>query len=105
MRSHADIDRRSLILAQAVVERIDKDPRGLGISRAREICNRWCSRSDQQAAREWRKILSQSWVSVKSILLEDTERGRRLRQNSPFCGILTPRERWSIYRDFNRASQ
>jgi len=30
--------------------------------------------------------------------LSDTEDGRRLRQSSPFCSVLTVRERWALYR-------
>jgi hypothetical protein len=31
-------------------------------------------------------------------LLDPSERGVQLRQNSPFCGILTAQERWAFYR-------
>ena len=35
----------------------------------------------------------------RAVLLDESEEGQRLRQSSPFCGILTPRERWAIYRE------
>jgi hypothetical protein len=33
-------------------------------------------------------------------MVSPSEKARRLRQSSPFCGILTPRERWKIYESF-----
>jgi hypothetical protein len=47
-------------------------------------------------------ILSRDWPEVRGILLDDSEEGRRMRQSDPFCGILTPAERWEIYREFRR---
>jgi hypothetical protein len=38
------------------------------------------------------------WEEVRRILLEESDEGQRLRQTDPFCGILTPAERWEIYR-------
>jgi hypothetical protein len=51
------------------------------------------------AAREWVVILQRSWPEIRTILLNDSAEGTRLRQNDPFCGILTPVERWKIYRE------
>jgi hypothetical protein len=102
MKTHQDIDRRSLMLASAVVERIDRDPRRRGLLKARANCRRWLSRRDDRAIREWQEILGKSWAEIRLILLDDSEQARRLRQSTPFCGILTPRERWDIYRDFTR---
>jgi hypothetical protein len=47
-------------------------------------------------------ILQRSWPEIRTNLLDDSEEGRRLRQNDPFCGILTPVERWEIYREAAR---
>jgi len=35
---------------------------------------------------------------VRAVLLDESDEGQRLRQSDPFCGVLTPRERWEIYR-------
>lgn len=37
-------------------------------------------------------------MHVRCVLLADNEEGRRLRQSSPFCSVLTARERWTLYR-------
>jgi len=54
----------------------------------------------QPATAEWMDVLKKPWSEVRSVLLDDSEKGRLLRQSNPFCGILTPRERWSIYQQF-----
>lgn len=100
MRDHRDIDGRSLALARAVAERIDADPHKEGLRRARQICARWCATSRASAAAEWELILAQPWDRIRHVLLDEGEVGQRLRQSSPFCGILTNQERWRIYREF-----
>lgn len=99
MRTHQDIDRRSLDLARALVARIDTDPTRQGLARARATCERWRQGGqDTPAIREWAEILTQSWEKIRAVLLDESEEGCRLRQNSPFAGVLPPRVRWDIYR-------
>jgi hypothetical protein len=98
MKTHDQIDRRSLALARAVVEVIDQDPARAGLARARATCERWLSVSPAPAIAEWSRILELGWEEIRSMLLDPGEEGQRLRQSSPFCGVLSPRERWEIYR-------
>ena len=42
-------------------------------------------------------ILQRPWEEVRTLLLDESDEGQRLRQTDPFCGILTPEERWQIY--------
>ena len=102
MRTHQDIDARSLAMARAIVATIDADPARAGLVRARAVCERWALQRDQAACREWRDLLQRPWSEVKAALLDESETGRRRRQSTPFCGILTPRERWQIYKSFQR---
>lgn len=97
MRTHQQIDQRSLEMARAIVERIDADPSRAGFERAKETCRRWVGMGNVPV-REWLTLLERPWEEVRQILLDETEEGQRLRQNDPFCGILTPQERWEIYR-------
>ena len=99
MKTHEAIDQRSLAMARRIVEKIDTDPRGL--DHAREVCARWVARGNIPA-REWLTILERPWSEIRRVLLSDSEESRRLRQNDPFCGILTPVERWQIYREAAR---
>ena len=100
MRTHQEIDRRSLRLAQSVAARIDADPQRRGLAQALQTCARWHRRAPAPAYREWLVILDKPWAEVRRVLLDPSEEGCRLRQSSPFCGILAPRERWDIYREF-----
>jgi hypothetical protein len=96
VRDHEAIDRRSLAMAQRIVAKIDADPRYL--EHARRVCARWVERGNTPAE-EWMEILRRPWPEIRAILLDESEDSRRLRQNDPFCGILTPLERWEIYRE------
>lgn len=103
VKLHSQIDQRSLAMARAIVARIDRDPARAGLAKAKETCRRWMERCPLPAHREWSSLLDRPWEEVRSLLLEESESGQRLRQSDPFCGILTPQERWEIYRAF-RAS-
>ena len=102
MRTHQEIDRRSLALARAVVEKIDNDPERRGLHKAKENCARWVADNPSPALDEWMTILSQDWSVVRAKLLDPGETGQRLRQSNPFCGVLSAHERWAIYRQHNR---
>lgn len=93
MSNHLDIDRRSLCLHQAIVQKIDETPSLLQSARS------WAGRHEHQAIREWRELLQQDWLVIRQLMLDPGPEGQRLRQSSPFAGILTPQERWKIYRE------
>jgi len=105
MKTHGDIDQRSLELARAIVAKIDHDPARNGLSKARATCERWLRERPAPSTREWQNILTGTWEQIRQVLLDESEEGRRLRQSDPFCGILTPQERWSIYRRFNEKNR
>jgi len=104
MKTHEQIDERSLALARAVVEKIDRDPARRGLDKARATCRRWFRQGPSPAVREWLEILERPWEEIRAVLLEDSQEGQRLRQSDPFCGILTATERWAIYRAHHEAS-
>jgi len=85
-------------MARAIVAKIDADPTKTGLVRARATCERWNQQRPGPANREWLEILSHPWGEIRAVLLDESESGSQLRQNDPFCGILTPSERWEIYR-------
>jgi len=100
VKTHEQIDQRSLAMARAIVEKIDRDPVQAGLAKARATCERWLKARSSSAVREWRGILGRPWEQIREVLLDGSEEGRRLRQSDPFCGILTPKERWEIYRAY-----
>jgi len=90
-------------MAQAIVDKIDRDPARAGLEKARATCRRWNRQSPQRAHAEWLEILERPWEEIREVMLDEGEEGQRLRQNDPFSGILTPQERWAIYRSINEA--
>jgi hypothetical protein len=101
MKTHLDIDRRSLALARAIAERIDQDPERRGLRKAQAVCAHWTQAVPQPIVEEWRRLLEKDWPVIREVLLSTDETGCRLRQSSPFCGILSPIERWRLYRELN----
>jgi len=96
---HKRIEERSLRLHEEIARRLQKDPQLLQIAKGNLV--RWIGRDGETPAwREWSEILDGPLSRVLSVLLSPDERGARLRQSSPFCGILSPRERWKIYESF-----
>jgi hypothetical protein len=53
-------------------------------------------RIDPWYADQWEQILGRPLAEIRSVLGEDTPRGRDLRQNSPFAGMLSEAERRRI---------
>lgn len=52
---------------------------------------------------EWREILNRPLQEICSLLISDDEESRRLRQNSPFAGVLSAKEVWEVKREFRHA--
>lgn len=92
-------------MARAIVKKIDEDPERKGLRKARSVCERWIAKRPSAEITEWQEILTRPWHEIRQILLDESERGKRLRQNSPFCGILSNEERWGIYRNFRDDDQ
>jgi len=87
-------DRQSLWLHTAVAGRVAKDPRGT-LEKAR--ANLRTMRSAHQARspwiRRWEQLVDAGPETVMRALVADTPESAELRQNSPFAGVLTDRER------------
>jgi ribosomal 50S subunit-associated protein YjgA (DUF615 family) len=47
----------------------------------------------QHALEEWRDILSRPWPEIAALITDADEAAVRLRQSSPFAGVLTRAER------------
>lgn len=98
--NHQQIDRRSLALAHAVVQKLESGNIEKGLEHVRSVNRRWLERDPSTLHNEWARILLGDWPSIRAVLLDDSERGAQLRQNSPFCGILTPQERWRFFKEY-----
>lgn len=51
---------------------------------------------------EWQEILTRPIEDICELLRAETEEAQRLRQNSPFAGVLPPAEVWSIKSEIRR---
>jgi hypothetical protein len=58
MRTHDDVDKRSIRLAEAVVRKIDTDTEHWGIEKARLNCQKWLQNGPSHALLEWLEILN-----------------------------------------------
>jgi hypothetical protein len=99
---HIRIDERSIALHRAVAERIRGNPKLmeeaiLNLQRYLKLSFS-DSRKPVSPLVEWQELLeNQSLEETLDFMVSDSERAIRLRQSSPFAGILTPQERWRIY--------
>lgn len=83
-----------------IARKIERDPKLLQV--ALDNIERWSARRQAAPAwlEEWREILHQPWPSVAAFITELSEDATRLRQSSPFAGILSNQERWRIHEAF-----
>jgi hypothetical protein len=89
---HSRLDERSLAMHQLIAANVQADPALL--DKARENVRRWQASegSPKLALAEWEQILNGPVNQVAQFL---AERATRLRQSSPFAGILTVYESYS----------
>lgn len=89
-------------MGQLVADKLVRDPSLIGVARAN--LKRWLdasSGSPNPAHTEWLELIDRlPLVAILEILRTDSENNRRLRQSSPFAGILTNEERWRILRTY-----
>jgi hypothetical protein len=97
--NHEVQDSISFELAQRIASGLPLHPEWLELARAN--LERW-SRLNSNAPSllrcydEWGKLLERNVSEICTALTNATEEGQRLRQNSPFAGVLSPDEVWEI---------
>jgi hypothetical protein len=101
-RTHEWIDQRSLALDRAIAQKLRVQPEML--ERAKTTLERWIRQREPSVPPvlfEWREILGH-WPleRILDLLTSADEQPRRLRQSSPFCGILSPEERLAIFKEY-----
>ncbi len=105
MDPHRLAELTSIRLHAAVAERLAEDPSILARARARVA--RWLETGEVAAfyAKAWAEVLARPPDELSSVLVEDTDNARALRQVSPFAGALDARARWAVWREARAASQ
>ncbi len=103
--SHAVQDEISLEIGCRTAARLRERPDLLEV--AWENLRNWsCRNSDSPSLlrcyAEWQTLLSGSLDEICGLLCAETEEAQRLRQNSPFAGVLSPAEVWAIKAESRR---
>jgi hypothetical protein len=99
--SHRLLEARSLAMHALIASKIERDQALLAIPR--NNIERWSARWKGDAPAwlyEWIEVLKQPWSRVAALITEPSERAARLRQSSPFAGVLSKEERRRIYEAF-----
>jgi len=99
--NHRILEARSLALHCRIALKIASDPSLLEV--ARRNLQRWSSGGPTvrpRYLREWQRLLARPWPEVAALITEQSENAARLRQSSPFAGILTAAERREVYDAF-----
>ena len=78
-----------------MADKLEAQPQLLEVARAN--LRRWLSTRDVPALLEWQQFLDRAPLAeLLALLRSPAETAARLRQSSPFAGILTPEERQAI---------
>lgn len=102
MKQHRLIDERSLAFDRLIAAKLRANP--ALVTKARANLERWlatCSPGVRPVLVEWQRLLDGPAEALFAMLEGSDEHAARLRQSSPFCGIITPAERTRILRDFH----
>lgn len=97
MRTHQEIDTRSLDLHRLVADKIRRDPALFEAAKA--TLTRWQHTVDaasQPYLAEWARLMAEGLEPCLQVAVEDSPRAVALRQSSPFSAVLTPRERFQF---------
>jgi hypothetical protein len=105
--NHSETDQVSLELARRVAERIRWQPEVIDFARANLV--RWSQQNTSAPSllrcyAEWQQILSRPLEEICTLLCSESDNAQRLRQNSPFAGVLSPAEVWEVKSRFRHAT-
>lgn len=103
MKDHRLIDERGAAFDRLIAAKLRSDLTLL--KKARANLSHWLRNADLRSTPdliEWQHLLKRPLPELLAVLESTDERAIRLRQSSPFCGILTPSERLAIIREYHR---
>jgi len=104
-RSHKVIDRINAAQDRVIAGKLRRDPGVLLL--ARRNLRRWMAgegRSVRPVFLEWDRILRRlTRAEITTFLISDTPMARRLRQSTPFAGVLSDHERLAIRQTHEKA--
>lgn len=105
---HKRREQESLEIHRQIARLLEQDPVPV-FEKASANLSRWRTSRGEDALgvvyREWQLLLETlTPKQMVALLLAEDERAVRLRQSSPFAGVLSPREVWKIKRGENHAA-
>ena len=105
--SHELLDEISLELGRRTAMRLRQQPGWLRL--AQDNLARWSKQNANAPAllrcyQEWRELLNHPLEEICGVLTSESDEAQRLRQNSPFAGILSAREVWELKRSLRHAT-
>jgi len=98
---------QSLAMHRMIAARMLDDPDAV-IGKALSNLKRWMEKRDGRevlaAMEEWENILrSNSIEEIATFIVSESQHAERMRQSSPFAGVLSPQEVWAIKRNHEAA--
>lgn len=94
-------ERRSLALHAAIAGRLQADPDAvLTIARRNLATMRRLHPAARELLREWRVALARPIPALADLLTAVDPWSRELRHVTPFAGVLSPKERAAVFRQF-----
>lgn len=103
---HERLDARSLALHRLIADKIRQDVSLLEVARGNIA--RWQAESgqtgDPSSHAEWLVLIDGPVDQLLSVLEGQDQRATRLRQSTPFTGILTPAERDAVFAAYTLAN-
>ncbi len=105
---HSETDQVSLELARRIVDRLRGQPELVEFARANLA--RWAQQNSSAPSllrcyAEWQEILSRPVDEICNLLCSESDNAQRLRQNSPFAGVLSPAEVCEVKSRFHQPSE
>jgi hypothetical protein len=98
---------QSLQMHRRIAAMMERDPDAV-IGKALRNLHAWAAHPHGSAMepvfKEWLDLLARMEPSeIAAFIVSDSERAVRLRQSTPFAGVLSPREVWAIKRGHEAA--
>lgn len=102
---HSRNNWRSVQLHQAIAQKLIVSPESVLAKARKHVAVMKQNPRTERYADGWTSLLDLPVPILAERLTEFTEEMVALRQCTPFAGVLTPQERWQVYRQFREGEQ
>lgn len=94
---HRSAERRSVAYHRRIAQKLLHRPELVQEVRAKLYRAAAGERPDHYAER-WKALLDRPLDELVAFMISDSPEARDCRQSSPFAGLLTPTERWEVWK-------